>query len=221
MTNRLNKTLLSLACLTSVGMAHTAIAKDGFYLGTTSSYATLGHTIERDTGNNTIASLTSNAEESDLSFGLTAGYKLPVNDSLFIAGEVFYTEESAETRNVNNLLITEVSLENTYGVKLKAGVDINDSFSVYGLVGSTTLDFDLRNSYTFAPPVTNASEDASEFTIGFGAAYQLSDRFSLVAEYAQLSDADFDPIPEVAVPGKINPNELDYSTISFGVNYTF
>lgn len=217
----LNKRHLIALAIASSAIATTAQAKDGFSIGTVSSNATLSHTIERNTGSNTTPSLSSRVEESDFAYGLSVGYQFHLNDNIYLGAEAFYQDQNIETRNLNNLLITELSLNNSYGLKVKAGVDITDKFSIYGLVGQTTLDFDVDNSYPFAPPMRTASRDVDEFTIGFGAEYAVTDRWSVTAEFNQLNDVSFDPIPEVAVPGKINDNELDFSTLSFGVNYNF
>ena len=199
----------------------TVEARDGFSLGTQTSNATFGHTIERNTGTNETPSLTSSTEESDIAFGLIAGYQFHVTDDFFLGVEAFYNEENIETRNLNNLLITELELNNSYGVNLKAGVDVNDRFSVYALLGQTTLDFDINNSYPFAPPLRDGETDVDEITFGIGAEYEITDSWSFTARYTQLNDVSFDPLPEVAVPGKINDNEVDYSALSFGVNFNF
>jgi len=213
----------NIAALVALGLTistHT-YAKDGFSIGTLTSNATLAHTIERNTGSTTTASITSRTEETDIAFGLSAGYQFHVSDDFFLGADLFYQEQEVETRNLNNLLITELSLNESYGIKLKAGVDITDKFSVYGLIGQTTLDFDIDNSYTFAPPTRSGNTDVDEITFGIGAEYNIAENWSFVAEYLQLNDVNFDPLPEVAVPGKINDNELDFSTLSFGMNYNF
>lgn len=196
-------------------------AKDGFYLNSNLSNSTFSHTIQRDTGTNETASITTRTEETDYGFGINAGYKFHVADSVFLAGEVFYTEQDIETKNTNNLLITELTLNNTYGVKGKLGFDINDRFSVYASIGQTTLDFDINNSYPFAPPLTDDTTDVDELTIGVGAEFMVSDHWGVTVEYAQLNDVSFDPIPEVAVPGKINDNEVDLTALTFGLTYRF
>ena len=205
----------------ATAIALPAQAKDGFRIGSTASNATLSHTIERNTGSNTTPSITSLTEETDYGFGLSAGYQFHLTDDFFLGADLFYQDHNVETRNINNLLITELSLNESYGFKIRAGVDVSDKFSVYGLVGQTTLDFDINNSYPFAPPTRSASTDVDEVTFGIGAEYSINDNWSLVAEYNQLNDVNFDPIPEVAVPGQINDNELDFSALSFGVNFNF
>lgn len=202
-------------------LSSTAQAKDGFSLGTQTSNATFSHTIERNTGSNTNPSITARTEESDIAFGLIGGYQFHLSDDFFLGIEAFYNEENVETRNINNLLITELELNNSYGFNLKAGVDVTDKFSVYGLLGQTTLDFDINNSYTFAPPTRSGNTDVDEITFGIGAEYDITDSWSFTARYIQLNDVNFDPLPEVAVPGKINDNQVDYSALSFGVNFNF
>lgn len=140
---------------------------------------------------------------------------------MFLAAELFYTDENTETTNINNMLQTIIDLDTSYGLNLKAGFDITDKFSVYGIVGYTTLEFDIDNSYPFAPPMRSGSGDEADLSIGFGAEYMLNMNWSLKAEYIRMSDVDFTPLPEVAVPGKINPNELDYDNLKLGISYSF
>jgi len=217
--NTLAMTVLSSSLLTL--STASVQAKDGIYLGGSLLNSTLSHSIERNTGTNESPSITTTSDETDIGFGLSLGYKKHLTDTFYLAGELFYNEEDVTTRNLNNLLITEVTLNNSYGFRLKSGVDVTDKFSIYNILGVTNLDIELNNSYPFAPPRRNASRSESKFTFGLGAAYQVTDKWSVLAEYNQLNDLDFDPIPEVAVPGKINANELDYSTFVIGVNYAF
>ncbi len=216
-----SKTKIALFVALGLSASSTSFAKDGFSIGSVASNVTFGHTIERNTGTASSPSITSRTEESDIGFGLSAGYQFHVSDDFFLGAEVFYQEQNVETRNINNLLITELSLNETYGIKFKAGVDVTDKFSVYGLIGQTTLDFDIDNSYSFAPPLRDGNTDVDEITFGIGAEYNISDNWSFVAEYSQLNDVNFDPLPEVAVPGQINDNQVDLNSLSFGLNYNF
>jgi opacity protein-like surface antigen len=213
--------LFSAASALMVLGSTSAFADSGFYIGSHVSNFTLGHSIDRDTGSNTTPSILTLAEESEFGFGIDAGYKFQLNDKVYLAGELFYTDQDIETNNVNNLLRTQLTVNESYGAKIKLGFDITDDFSLYGLVGSTTVDFDIRNSYPFAPPVREASRDISEFIFGLGAEYAITKHISVNAEYSQFNDADFNPIPEVAVPGKINDNEIDFSGFNFGLKYRF
>jgi len=216
-----SKTKIAVLLTVCLGATSQIQAKDGFSFGSIASNVTFGHTIERNTGSEISPSITSRTEESDIGLGLSLGYQFHVIDDFFLGADVFYQEQNVETRNINNLLITELSLNETYGIKLKAGVDVTDKFSVYGLIGQTTLDFDINNSYPFAPPLRDGTADVDEITFGIGAEYDISDHWSFVAEFSQLNDVNFDPLPEVAVPGQINDNQVDLNSLSFGLNYNF
>ncbi|WP_281647430.1 porin family protein [Parendozoicomonas sp. Alg238-R29] len=205
----------------ALAVAGQASAADGFYVSGFVNNNTLEHSLERDTGTNTTPSITSKSDETDVGFGVGIGYKLHVAEDVFLGAEAFYTKEDVKTTNLNNLLRTEVSLESTYGARLLAGIDITPKVAVYGFAGATRLDFDLRNSYPFAPPVRTATEKETAFNFGFGFAYSINKNLSLIGEYSQINDVDFDPIPEVAVAGKINENELDLSSWKLGLNYSF
>jgi len=198
-----------------------AAANDGLYAAGFLLNTTQDHTSERNTGTNTTPSITTSSEETDIGFGLALGYKTHINEKAFFVVEGFYNKEGAETRNLNNLLITQVELDSTYGINLKAGVDVTNEFSIYGFIGSTWIDIDLHNSYPFAPPMRQGSETESEFSFGFGVSYMLSEDLAVVGEYTQLNDLAFDPLPEVAVAGKVNPNQLDLSSWKVGLSYSF
>lgn len=198
-----------------------SFADDGFYVGGQLHNTTSTHSIERDTGTNTTPSITTTDEESEFSGGVKLGYKQHVNNDMFVVVEGFYNVEDAETTNINNLLRTKVDLKATYGINFKAGIDVTDKFSVHGIVGARALDFDIDNDYPFAPPTRSGSETEVGLAWGMGIGYDLVDNWSLTAEYVRMNDIDFDPLPEVAVPGKINDNELSYNSFSIGVNYTF
>jgi len=214
--------IAALTVISSIVLATNVQAQDGFSIGVNTSNGTFSHTIERNTGTPEIPSITTRTEETDFGYGINVGYQLRLSDNFYFAGEAFYQGQDIETRNINNILITELTLNSSYGIKLKSGIYVNEQLSIYGFSGVTTLDFDINNSYTFAPPTTQSSADVDEFTVGVGIEYAISDHWSVTAEYSQLNDVSFDPIPEVAFDsGKINNNEVDYSSISFGINYTF
>jgi len=220
---RVNKSKITSIALAISGMAltGTAVANDGFYIGGQVKSSSFGHTIQRDTGSATNPSLTTFTEESDVAFGIHGGYKMHITDDAFIAAELFYNNETAETRNINNMLQTELELNATYGVNFKAGVDITDRFALYGIAGATVLDFDIHNSYPFAPPMRTGDADEVGLSLGVGFEYQVDNNWSVKGEYVQVNDVDFTPLPEVAVPGKINPNDVDYDSLSISVSYSF
>lgn len=208
--------------ISAVAISSSVIAADdGFYVGGQVQSSTFGHTIQRDTGSSTNPSITTFTEESDAAFGIHAGYKHHVTDDAFVAAEVFYNAENAETRNINNMLQTQLELNATYGINFKAGVDVTDKFSVYGIAGATALDFDIHNSYPFAPPMRSGDADEVGLSLGAGFEYKINNQWSVKGEYIQIKDVDFAPLPEVAVPGKINPNDVDYDSLSFGISYHF
>ena len=212
---------LAALMLGSVGLTSNALAADGFYVGAKVQSSTFGHELQRNTGAADNPSITTFAEESDVAAGVFLGYKMHVTDDAFVAAEVFYNSENAGTTNINNMLQTQLDLESTYGINFKAGVDVTDKFAVYGIAGASWLDFDIHNSYPFAPPMRSGSADEVGLSLGAGFEYQVDSAWSVKGEYVQVKDVSFDPLPEVAIPGKINPNEVDYDSLSIAVSYSF
>ena len=221
MVNKVKSLGLIAVMCGSMGFGIHAVAADGFYVGGKVQSSTFGHELQRNTGDVTNPSITTFAEESDIAGGVFLGYKTHLTDDAFVSAEVFYNAENAETTNINNMLQTQLELESTYGINLKAGVDVTDKFSVYGIAGATWLDFDIHNSYPFAPPMTSGDASEAGLSLGAGFEYQVSAEWSVKGEYVQISDVSFDPIPEVAIPGKINPNEVDYDSLSIAISYSF
>jgi len=221
MVNKAKGLSLAAVMFGSLGFGANALAADGFYAGAKVQSSTFGHELQRDTGDVSNPSITTFAEESDVAAGIFLGYKMHVTDDAFVAAEVFYNAENAQTTNINNMLQTQLELESTYGINFKAGVDVTDKFAVYGIAGATWLDFDIHNSYPFAPPMRSGSTDEVGLSIGAGFEYQVDNAWSVKGEYVQVKDVSFDPLPEVAIPGKINPNEVDYDSLSIAVSYSF
>lgn len=218
--------LLLSATVLSANVANADGALDGLYISGKIGSSSLNHTIERNIGNSTLpvqdTSGVSSVRNSDISLGIAIGYTLDVTSDFFVGVEGFYTYENNNTRNINSVLITDIELDQTYGGRLLAGAHVTDKFSVYAHGGITVLDFDIANSYTFAPPTRAASTTEAAFAYGIGADYKLNENISVFLEYTQINDVDFTPIGEVAGDtGRINPNDLDLNTTSIGFKYNF
>ena len=116
----------------------------------------------------------------------------------------------------------DVDVNARYGGRALFGYDVTENFAVYTHGGLTWVDYDLTNSYTFAPPVTERSDTESSFSYGAGFSYDLTDSLSVVVDYTRVSEIDFLGIPEVAGNTlRENPNSLSLQTLSTGVRFTF
>lgn len=230
--NKMNKNLYLLPA--TLILSTTAIAAnsanadvlDGLYIAGKIGSSSLNHTIERNIGNTTLpvqdTSGVTNANDSGVSFGGAVGYTVDLNDRFYVGAEGFFNFEDANTRNINSVLITDIDLKYTYGGRAILGTHVTDTLSLYAHGGITVLDFDIANSYTFAPPTRDASSSEAAFSYGIGADYKITENVSVFAEYSQINDVDFTPIGEVAGgTGRINPNDLDLGTMSLGFKYNF
>jgi len=218
--NKFVKNASAVAGLVALGLSAQATAGEGFYVGGQLGSSTLGHSIERNTGVMANESITTLSEETDVSVGLHLGYKHKVTEDAFVAAEVFYNDESAETTSLNGVLRSELELEATYGINFKAGVELTEKFSVYGIAGATWVDLDTHNSYTFAPPVKSKSDDEVALSLGVGAEYAVNSNWSVKAEYIRVNDADFDA-PKEVVLDQFNPNEAEYDNFNVSLSYYF
>ena len=218
--------ILPLAAFTLTVLGAAAQA-DGFYISGSLQATTQDHGITRDTDGVTLpvpdVGSSSFVSATDIAGGIAAGYEYSLGTSgFFVGAEAFYNFENAESRNINGVLVTDVSLEASFGARLISGVEITDKFAVYAHAGITEAEFDVRNSYTFADPVTNASYSESGFSYGLGATYAVNDRLSVFTEFTQIDGIDFGGIPEVAGgTGRVNPNTLDLSKTAIGVKVAF
>ncbi|WP_415886383.1 outer membrane protein [Neptuniibacter sp. QD37_6] len=211
----------AVAGLVVIGLSSQVSAGEGFYVGGQIGSTTLGHSIERNQGAAPpAASISTFSEESDVSVGVHLGYKKMVTDDAFLAAELFYNNESAETTNLNGVLRSDLELEASYGVNFKAGVEVTDKLSVYGIAGATWLDLDVRNSYVFASPVKYGSEDEVALSLGVGAEYAVNNNWSVKAEYTRVNDVDFDA-PKEVVLNQFNPNEAEYDNFNVSLSYYF
>ncbi len=229
---KLTLSLLLLASTTLAGASaqagdHTSSLFSNFYLSGKIGASTLGHVIERNTAGFVLpvpdVGGVSSVENTDFSGGVAIGYQQNIfNDQFYLGLEGFFNFENGSTRNINGVLITDIDLNYTYGGRLIGGVNVTKGFSLYVHGGVTVLDFDIRNAYTFAPPVRTRSSTETAFSYGAGASYELTDAVSVFAEFTQITDVGFGGIPEVAGgTGRVNPNELDLRTVSLGFKFSF
>ena len=223
-----HKSIVAAIMATGVMVGTAAHAGGGVYVSGKVSATTFDHTINRNTGG--FAGLpvpdssgVTTADSTDFSGGLALGYKHSfAENQYFIGAEGFYNFENGSSRNINGVLVTDIDLNASYGGRILAGVNATDKLSIYAHGGLTVLDFDVRNSYTFAPPVTTASEREATFSFGFGAGYAITDHIGVFIEYTQTTDAEFGGIPEVAGgTNRVNPNDVSLSAFSIGAKYSF
>lgn len=216
-------TLTTMALLLGTASAQA----EGLYISGSIGSTQLGHTIER---NQATAGLPvpdnaaiSQVDTSDLSAGLAFGYEYQLpNQPFFVGAEAFYNFENGNTHNIAGVLVTDVSLNASYGGRIIGGFDVTPEFAIYGHVGYTQLDFDVTNSYTFAPPVRSASFSEGGISFGIGARYAFNDRMDVFTDYTRVPDVNFAGLPEVAGgTGRVNNNSLDTDRISFGLKFNF
>lgn len=214
--------------LTTLAMtiAASSVAADGIYVSGKISSLTFGHEIERNTeaalGEVNNSGVT-RVEDSDVSGGIALGYEQTIGDgTLYWGAEAYYDAHNGESRNINNVLVTEVALDATYGARVILGANVSDRVRLYTHAGVAQVAFDVTNSYTFAPPVTEESFEETGFTFGVGASVAITEQVAFFTEYTQLTGVDFDGIPEVAGgTGRVNDNQLDLSSLAIGVKYSF
>ncbi|WP_341367474.1 outer membrane beta-barrel protein [Yoonia sp. BS5-3] len=207
-------------------MAGTALSADGFYISGKIGAQTQFHEIERDTGaalGEPDQSFVTRTGETDAGGGIALGYESGIGSGpLYWGAEAFYNAESAQTRNINGILVTDVQLEATYGARAILGAQVSDVVKLYTHAGVTQVDFDVTNSYTFAPPVTEDSYSETGFSYGVGASVAVADNWSVFSEYTEVVGVEFDGIPEIAGgTNRVNDNTLDLSSLSVGVKYSF
>lgn len=224
----LSKTPIVLSLAAAAALIPAAAQAGDVYVYGSVGQTDLGHEVERNIGANPPvlpvqdASGSSSTSTNDASFQIAAGYEfdlaqLPVS----IGVEGFYGFEDAGTRNINGVLVTDVDLDSRYGARVLFNYDVTDQFGFYTHGGLSVVDYDVTQSYTFAPPVTNRSDSETAFAYGLGMRYELRDNLSLVVDYTRVDEIAFDGIPEVAGgTGRVNPNTLDISRFSTGLRLT-
>ena len=210
----------------AIVLAASSASADGLYVSGKISSLTFGHEIERNTGAALGApdnSAVTRTEESDIAGGLALGYEQTIGDgTLYWGVEGYYDVHNGESRNINNVLVTEVALDATYGARVILGANVSDQVQLYTHAGVAQVAFDVANSYTFAPPTTEESFEETGITFGVGASVAISDQVALFTEYTQLTGVEFDGIGEVAGnTGRVNDNSLDLSSLAIGVKYSF
>lgn len=211
----------AIAAFIAVGAEMSAAsAADGFYVSGSVTATDLSHNINRNTGDFDSASASTTVSETDVGLRLGIGYKTHFSSDFFAAVEGFYAWENATTQSVNGMLVSTLDLNASYGADLRLGYDITERFAVYALAGITALDFDNSTAYTFAPPMQELSETETGFTYGIGGEVQVTERFSVLAEYRLTNDVSFTPNPD-RVGELVNDNQIDHGALRLGLNFSF
>ena len=225
---RLSHLLASTACLVGMltGAAH---ADNGFYVSGGLNSTTLNQNVTRNTGTNLPTSpdtgpanggsFSTNDRDTGASFYGAAGYRFEVLNDNFFEVEAYYADETANTVNVNSLIVSEVELDQSYGLDLHMGKQVTDTFGIYGLVGVAQYDFDVTQSYTFAPPVDLVSAEETAFVYGAGVNIALTDRLSTFGEVRITNDLDYSTPTDRG--GITSSNELDLTVVRTGIRYSF
>ncbi|MEM9937991.1 MAG: outer membrane beta-barrel protein [Pseudomonadota bacterium] len=217
--------LLGAVALTSIGVPP-AIADSGWYVHGGLNSTTLEQSTDRNTGTDgpTVGpaggpSLSTVAQDTGTSVYVAGGYQFQPFADGFVAIEAFYADETAETQNLNNVKITDIELNSSYGIDLKLGQSVTDKLTLYGLVGVTQYDFDGQISYTFAPPIDDISSEEAAFVYGGGLELAFSDRWSTVTEVRIANDVEFStPVDRGGIQ---SDDQFDYFVLRSGLKYKF
>ena len=204
----------------------TAFADSGWYVHGGINSTTLEQQTTRNTGSNepnvgpaggTSASTVD--QDTGASVYIAGGYEFKPFEDAFAAVEVYFADENAETQNINNVKVTDLSLNSSYGIDLKLGHNVTDKFAVYGLVGVAQYDFDGTVTYTFAPPIDDISAEEAAFVYGGGVEIGFNDKWSTIAEVRLSNDIDLStPVDRGAIQSR---DDLEFTVIRTGLKYKF
>ena len=219
------QSILSLVFLSFIS-ASPAFAQTGFYIHGGVNSTTAEQSVSRNTGTNepTIGpaggpSISVTDQDTAASVYIAGGYEYRPLPDFFAALELYYADERADTVTLNNVKVTDLQLDTSYGVDLKFGHDVTDKFSIYGLVGVAQYEFDGQVSYTFADPIDDISNEEVAFVYGAGVEVKLTDQVSTLAEFRLTNDFEFDT--PVDRGGILSDDELELTTIRAGLKYRF
>ncbi len=220
------KSLLIATLAASVFVSTPARAETGFYIHGGLNATTLEQTNTRNTGTNLPndgpaggPSISVIDKDTGASAYLAGGYQYQITPDFFVAVEVFYADETANSKTFNSVKTTDIELDQSYGLDVKFGHNVTDKLSIYGLIGITQFEFDGQAAYTFAPPTDDLSDEETAFVYGGGLEIQLTDRWSTLAEVRLVNDLEFDtPVDRGGVQAK---DELEFSIIRTGLKYRF
>ena len=206
-----------------------AMADNGFYVSAGVNSTTVEQSLSRNTGTNVPISPDTGAanggsfstfdQDTGASAFVSVGYRFEFLSDSFLEAEAFYADETAETQNLNSLIISEVELQNSFGLDVHLGKQVTDTVGIYGLMGVAQYEFDVNQSYPFAPPTAFVSAEETAFVYGAGVEISLTDHISTFGEVKLTTDLDYDtPVDQGGVR---SINELDLNVIRTGIRYRF
>lgn len=222
----LRASLISTVLTSVLLIGNSASAETGFYVHGGVNATTLEQVSSRNTGTSDPnsgpvggPSISVSDKDTGASAYLAGGYEYQFSSDFFAAVEVFYADETAETRTFNSVKVTDIELESSYGIDLKFGHNVTDKLSIYGLIGVSQFEFDGKASYTFAPPVDDLSDEETAFVYGGGLEIRFNEKWSTLAEIRLVNDVEFDTPTDRG--GVRSEDELDFSIIRTGLKYRF
>ncbi len=166
----------------------------------------------------------------DSNFDLIDGNSDTFNQVLLLAGYSFNKYVAIEGRyafgtdnkdwnygNWRHPLVTNQDISaDQWNIFVKPMYPVTDNFDVYALLGYGETSFD------FAWGETDMG-DTGGFAWGVGVKYDFTDNWSMFVDYVDQEDGNLDDYHYDVRRGQLLPInfDLDFDTVSVGVNYTF
>ena len=146
--------------------------------------------------------ISSSLDTKDTAFKIGAGIQL----NPYVAVEFQYLDLGAAEYKASNAFAEAKTTAETDGLGINVVGTIGfDAFSVFGKVGYHQLKTELEDSATFLGSESDSTKE-NVMSLGLGAAFALSESFSLVAEYERYQDVG---------------DEYDVDMLSAGLRYNF
>ena len=109
---------------------------------------------------------------------------------------------SSDTRTINGFDL-DLAIKTSYGFAIRPFINVTDDLELFGRLGVMRLK--VRGTASAAGVFASATGTQTRSMYGLGAAYKLSDKVKLTADYKKLSTKD----------------DLKVSLVSIGLRYAF
>lgn len=154
-----------------------------------------------------------NTDESDLLYGVGAGYDFAVTPGVFVGVEVEYSESEAEVSDTDGGITAGFEADGDIYAGIRVGANVGNTVAVYAKGGYTSVS--LNAFATDGVDVLEADESYGGFRIGAGVEAAIGGNFLVRAEY-RYSDYG-----EIASFEELGTLDFNRSQFVAGVGFKF
>jgi outer membrane autotransporter protein len=157
-----------------------------------------------------------NNSDDSIGYGLNIGHAISLSNiynGLYIAPNAYFNFNEVDTTVSAQGISQTTEIENSYGLNIDLGYDIDEKFSVYASAGY--VEFKVKQGVPSDNSDIARSDNSQSLSYGVGVKYNLDDRLSFRLAYESFSQET-----NGLNQGRVT-HDFDVDVIKLGAAYSF